>query len=59
MYYLKGLASFNDELGFLGQFLGQDVSERDAKAAREAFDAFKDLVTATRTASTRRMRARA
>ncbi len=44
MYYLKGLASFNDELGFLGQFLGQDVSERDAKAAREAFDAFKDLV---------------
>ena len=26
MYYLKGLASFNEELGFLGQFLGQDVS---------------------------------
>ncbi len=45
MYYLKGLASFNDELGFLGQFLGQDISERDAKAAREAFDAFKDLIT--------------
>jgi len=45
MYYLKGLASFNEELGFLGQFLGQDVSERDSKAAREAFDAFKELVT--------------
>jgi len=45
MYYLKGLASFNEDLGFLGQFLGQDISERDAKAAREAFDAFKDLVT--------------
>ena len=24
--------------------LSQDISERDAKAAREAFDAFKDLV---------------
>jgi outer membrane protein assembly factor BamD len=45
MYYLKGLASFNEDLGFLGQFLGQDISERDAKAAREAFDAFRDLVT--------------
>ena len=45
MYYLKGLASFNEELGFLGNLLGQDISERDAKAAREAFDAFKDLIT--------------
>jgi outer membrane protein assembly factor BamD len=45
MYYLKGLASFNEELGFLGRFMGQDISERDAKAAREAFDAFKDLIT--------------
>ena len=45
MYYLKGLASFNEELGFLGRFFEQDVSERDAKAAREAFDAFKDLIT--------------
>ena len=35
MYYLKGLASFAEELGFLGRFLGQDLSERDAKAARE------------------------
>ncbi|MEP6607995.1 MAG: outer membrane protein assembly factor BamD, partial [Burkholderiaceae bacterium] len=45
MYYLKGLASFNEELGFLGSLLGQDISERDAKAARDAFDAFKDLIT--------------
>lgn len=45
VYYLKGLASFNEELGFLGRFMGQDVSERDAKAAREGFDAFKDLLT--------------
>jgi outer membrane protein assembly factor BamD len=45
VYYLKGLASFNEDLGFLGRLLNQDISERDAKAAREAFDAFKDLVT--------------
>lgn len=45
VYYLKGLASFNEDLGFLGRVLNQDISERDAKAAREAFDSFKDLVT--------------
>ena len=45
VYYLKGLASFNEDTGFLGRLMSQDVSERDAKAAREAFDAFKDLVT--------------
>ena len=44
VYYLKGLASFNEDLGLLGRMLNQDISERDAKAAREAFDAFKDLV---------------
>lgn len=45
VYYLKGLASFNEDMGFLGRFMGQDLSERDARAARDAFDAFKDLVT--------------
>ncbi len=48
-YYLKGLANFNDDLGVLGalanSFTGQDNTERDPKAAREAFEAFKDLVT--------------
>ncbi len=44
VYYLKGLASYNDDLGIIGRLLSQDISERDAKAAREAFDAFKDLV---------------
>jgi outer membrane protein assembly factor BamD len=44
MYYLKGLANFNDDLGILGFIGGQDMSERDPKAARAAFDAFKDLV---------------
>jgi outer membrane protein assembly factor BamD len=44
-YYLKGLALFSDDLGWFGNFLGQDPTTRDPKAMREAFDAFKDLVT--------------
>ena len=44
-YYLRGLINFNDDLGWFGQLSGQDMSERDSKAAREAFDAFKELVT--------------
>ena len=49
-YYLKGLANFNEDLGLLGKlsFLGvresQDLSERDPKAARDSFLAFKELV---------------
>ena len=47
-YYLKGLANFNDDLGLLGKFTGtvtgQDMTERDPKASRESFDAFRDLV---------------
>ncbi len=45
MYFLKGLINFNDDLGILGFFSGQDPSERDPKAAAEAFIAFKDLAT--------------
>ncbi|HEU0199107.1 MAG TPA: outer membrane protein assembly factor BamD [Burkholderiaceae bacterium] len=45
VHYLKGLASFNDDLGLFGRTLGQDPSRRDPKAMREAFDAFKELVT--------------
>ena len=45
MYYLRGLINFNDDLGLLGFFSGQDLSERDPKAAAEAFSAFKELVT--------------
>jgi len=44
-YYLKGLANFNDNLGLLGGLVDQDMSERDPRAAREAFAAFKELVT--------------
>jgi len=45
LYFLKGLANFNDDLGLFGFVSNQDMSERDPKAARDAFDAFKDLVT--------------
>lgn len=44
-YYLKGLANFNDDLGMLGKLVDQDMSERDPRAARDAFLSFKELVT--------------
>lgn len=43
MYFLRGLINFNDDLGIMGFFSGQDLSERDPKAAAEAFAAFKEL----------------
>jgi outer membrane protein assembly factor BamD len=45
VYYVKGLANFNEDLGIFGYISGQDLTERDPKAARAAFDAFKDLAT--------------
>jgi outer membrane protein assembly factor BamD len=45
MYYLRGLINFNDDLGIMGFFSGQDLSERDPKAAADAFVSFKELVT--------------
>lgn len=44
-YYLKGLANFTEDQGLLSRFSDQDMSERDPRAAREAFAAFKELVT--------------
>ena len=44
MYYLRGLINFNDRVSFLNFLTRQDLSERDPKAARDAFDAFKQLV---------------
>lgn len=44
MYYLRGLINFNDQLGFLSFIYAQDPTERDPKATREAFAAFKALV---------------
>ena len=44
VYYLKGLINFNDNLGILGKVAGQDLTERDPKALRDSFDAFRDVV---------------
>ena len=43
--YLKGLVNFNDNLGLFGSLARQDLSERDQKAAKESFEAFRELVT--------------
>lgn len=45
MYYLRGLINFNDRVGIMNFAFKQDLSERDSKAAQEAFDSFKLLVT--------------
>jgi outer membrane protein assembly factor BamD len=43
--YLKGLINFNDNRGFFANLGGQDLTERDPRAARDSFDSFKELVT--------------
>ncbi|MEY3202604.1 MAG: hypothetical protein RIR70_2154 [Pseudomonadota bacterium] len=43
-YYLKGVVNFNDDLGYFGQISRQDPTERDSRAAKESFDAFRELV---------------
>ncbi len=42
--YLKGLVNFNEDTGFFGRWAGQDISERDQQASREALNAFRDLI---------------
>lgn len=44
-YYLKGLANFTEDSGLFAGLVAQDLSERDQKAAKDAFDAFKELST--------------
>ena len=43
--YLKGVVNFNDNLGLFSFVTRQDLSERDQKAAKESFEAFKELTT--------------
>lgn len=43
--YLRGIVNFNDNLGIFAFLSRQDLSERDQKAAKESFEAFKELVT--------------
>ena len=44
-YYLKGLVNFNEDKGMFAVLSDQDMTQRDPKAAREAFESFKELVT--------------
>jgi outer membrane protein assembly factor BamD len=41
--YLKGMANFNEDLGIFGSYTGQDLAERDQKASKESFEAFREL----------------
>lgn len=43
IFYLRGLVNFNDQISLFQSISKQDMTERDPKAAREAFDAFKAL----------------
>lgn len=43
--YLKGLVNFNDDLGLFSALTRQDLAERDQKAAKDSFEAFKELVS--------------
>jgi outer membrane protein assembly factor BamD len=43
--YLKALANFKEDLGPLTALAKQDLADRDAKAARESFESFKELIT--------------
>ena len=42
--YLRGVINFNENLGLLGAIAGQDLSERDQRASRDSFQAFKQLL---------------
>lgn len=42
--YLRGTINFNENLGLLGNLTGQRISERDQRASRDAWQAYKQLV---------------
>jgi outer membrane protein assembly factor BamD len=42
--YLKALVNFREDLGPVSMIVSQDLADRDPKAARESFEAFKELV---------------
>jgi outer membrane protein assembly factor BamD len=43
-YYLKGLVNFREDQGLFGYVYELDLSERDPKAMKDSFNAFKELV---------------
>lgn len=44
-YYMKGLAFYTEDAGFLGRYLPTDPSKRDPGKARESFTDFAQLVS--------------
>lgn len=44
VFYLRGLVHFNEQMGLLVKLGGQNLAERDLKAARSAYDAFRVVV---------------
>ena len=44
-WYLKGLINFNEAQGILAFLTSADLTDRDPKSGREAFNAFKEVVT--------------
>jgi len=45
-YYLKGVASYRERSGVLAQVSGSnDLSDRDPKPARDAYNTFRELIT--------------
>ena len=43
VYYLKGLINFNQNVSYLATLTGEKLNDRDPKAAKESFQAFKTL----------------
>jgi outer membrane protein assembly factor BamD len=43
-WYLKGLINFNETLGVLWWLTTPDLSDRDPRSSRDAFNAFKEVV---------------
>ena len=45
IYYLKGLITFNEDLGIIGKISGEDYTDRDPKGMRESYETFRTLIT--------------
>lgn len=43
-YYLKGLANYNRDIGFIDRYLPTDTSQREQTSANEAYNNFEELI---------------
>lgn len=43
-YYIRGIANFEQDRGFLQRYIRTDLAERDPGSAKDAFDDFKQLI---------------